>query len=121
MLLTNPNLSLMPTSADVLLAERLRQARENLQTNIEQAVRAFEDENHEPIALRLDFTSQSPAAEAPDDQRPLAETIDALVRQFQQSPDVQQAGTRVVGVTPIDSDADGTAAVNVKYASRDES
>lgn len=120
MLLTNPNAYLMPNAADVLLAERLKQARENLQSNIEQAVRAFEDDHHEPIALRLDFRSKSSAEDVSKSQRPLAETIGALVRQFQQSPEVQEAGTRVVSVTAIDSDADGTAAVNVKYAYRDE-
>lgn len=110
----------MPNAADVRLAERLQQARESLHTTIEQAVRAFERDHAGPVELRLDLTNADAAGDIRESQRPLAETIRTLVHQFQQSPEVLQAGTRVVRVTAIDSDGDGTAAVDVKFAYADE-
>ncbi|MDX1545721.1 MAG: hypothetical protein R3247_01965 [Rhodothermales bacterium] len=112
----------MPTQADFALASSLQQARESLQSSIEQAVHAYEQQIDGPLELRLDMTNGAVAPEnATAGERELYGAVRSLVEQFLQNPAVQQSGMRVRHVTAIDSDADGTAAVNVKYAYADES
>ena len=109
----------MPDKA--ALAHALQDARQSLESNIEQAVHAYEAQIDGPLDLRIDLRrSQGPPENASDAERELHGAIRSLVEQFQQTPAVKQARLRVRSVTALDSDADGTAAVNVNYAYRDE-
>lgn len=99
-----------------MLALSLQQARDSLESSLQQTLRIYEKETGKPLDLRLDLTKPDTLPEeASDRERNLHGTIRTLVNKFHQHPAVSESGIRVRNVTAMDSDADGTAAVNVSY------
>ena len=98
------------------LARSLQEAREHLESALETAFRTYEQDNDDPLDLRVDVSAPSTL---PDDtserERTMHGTIRTLVDQFHHHPAVAESGLRVRSVTAMDSDADGTVAVNVSY------
>jgi hypothetical protein len=90
----------------------LAHLREQLEKQIENAVRAFESEHSGPIELDMSMVEGEGGAESDDRLR---KSVEAIVEAFHRNPVVSETGVRVHKVTAIDSDADGQIAVRVSY------
>lgn len=102
----------METPSDDRNAFALAHLREELERQIENAVRDFETQHGGPIELDMSTVEGEGAAESDDSLRRRVETI---VEAFHRKPVVMETGVRVHRVTAIDSDADGSVAVRVSY------
>lgn len=94
-------------------AIKLEQAKQDLESQLEQAIRAFEQRTEGPVAVNMDLDDDAGENEQIDAE--LRSHIRNLVDAFHARDVVQQTGVRAHHITAFDSDADGTVAVNVKY------
>lgn len=95
------------------LAIALENAKQEFEADLEQAIRAYEEE-HEG-AMELDVTFDDDAQESNQGDEELIQTVRRHVDAFHHRRAVQESGMYIYRVTAIDSDADGQAALNVKY------
>lgn len=93
-------------------AYALRHLQDQLEQQIETAVREFESGHTGPVELDVSFVEGEGSAPSDDGLRKRIETI---VDAFHRKPLVTQTGIKVHKITAIDSDADGEIAVNVMY------
>ena len=94
-------------------AIKLEQAKQDLESQLEQAIRAFEQRTEGPVAVNMDLDDDAGENEQVDAE--LRAHVRNLVDAFHSRDVVQQTGVRAHHITAFDSDADGTVAVNVKY------
>lgn len=90
----------------------LQHLQEQLEQQIETAVREFETHHSGPVELDVSFVEGEGSVPSDDDLRKRVQTI---VEAFHRKPLVLQSGIKVHKITAIDSDEDGTIAVNVMY------
>ncbi len=90
----------------------LRHLQEQLEKQIETVVREYETHHSGPVELDVNFVEGEGSVPSDDDLRKRVETI---VEAFHRKPLVTQSGVKVHKITAIDSDEDGTIAVNVMY------
>lgn len=102
----------METTKDDRNAFALAHLREELEKQIENTVRQFEEEHGGPIELDMSMIEGEGGAAGDDALRKHVETI---VEAFHRKSLVAETGLRVHKVTAIDSDEDGTVAVRVSY------
>lgn len=98
---------------DKTIAERIEEAKEHLESGIEEVLRRNEESDSVRFDItfdeegRLEFTRET--GEIP------VEPVRELVDEFHGRDEIIQSGVQVRQVTAIDSDADGEVAVNVRY------
>lgn len=104
----------MPEKEDI--ARKLETARRELHDAIENAVRRSEQQN-QPIDINLNLVEQpdSGSERAQNEHPQLYREIMELVDQFMQRPEVQESGMTIYKVQAVDSDGDGSIAVNVQF------
>lgn len=93
-------------------AQTLTQEKEDFERQIETLAREYEGEHPGPV--ELDLTIGQGNGDAAEDN-PLQRRVVALVESFHRRPVVADSGVRVHKITAIDSDGDGSVAVNVTY------
>lgn len=90
----------------------LQHLQEQLKKQIETAVREFETAHKGPVELDVSFVEGEGSVPSDDGLR---KRVEAIVDAFHRKPVVTQSGVKVHKITAIDSDEDGTIAVNVMY------
>lgn len=93
-------------------AYALQHLQQQLEQQIETAVREYESEHSGPVELDVSFVEGE--GEAPSDDT-LRQRVETIVEAFHRKPLVSQTGVKVHKITAIDSDADGQIAVRVTY------
>lgn len=98
------------------IALKLDEARRNLKDAIENAVRRHET-GGEPIEISLNFVEKpdSGTREAMEKHGQLYQEIVDLVESFRLRPEVQESGMSIYKLQAVDSDGDGSVAVNIQY------
>ena len=96
------------------LALRLQEAKENLEAQIRDAVRDYEHRSTGPVEFKFTLNAdEAQRNESGDDE--LRILVRNLIEAFHAHEVVRETGVQVRNVTALDSDRDGTVAVNVKY------
>lgn len=93
-------------------AYALRHLQDQLEAQIQTAVREYESQHSGPVELDVSFVEGEGSVPSDDGLRTRVETI---VDAFHRKPIVAQTGVKVHKITAIDSDEDGQIAVNVMY------
>lgn len=93
-------------------AYALRHLQDQLEQQVQTAVREFESQHSGPVELDVSFVEGEGSVPSDDGLRKRVETI---VDAFHRKPLVSRTGIKVHKITAIDSDADGTIAVNIMY------
>lgn len=98
------------------IALKLDDARHELHDQIEKAVRRYENRG-EPIEIDLNIaeTPDSGAERAKEEHPELYTDITRLIDDFMQRPEVRESGMTIFKVQAVDSDGDGSVAVNVQF------
>lgn len=105
----------MPTEKDEIRARELQDLKQNLERDIENAVATYEGPGTEPVELNLTFDGAPTGSNRSDDEGEPAATVRGLVDGFHRREAVRESGVRVLKVTAVDSDHDGTVAVHVQF------
>ena len=96
-------------------ALRLEESKRDLEAKLEDAFRAYERRTDGDIEVALDTDDLRSDDEAADGDDELRVHIRNLLDAFHAQEIIKQTGVHVSRVTAIDSDADGTIALDVKY------
>lgn len=96
-------------------ALRLEEAKRDLEAKLDDAFRAYERraDGDIEVALEVDELNSADGPTAGDDE--LRIHLRNLLDAFHAQEIIKQTGVHVSRVTAIDSDADGTIALDVKY------
>lgn len=93
-------------------ARAIQQHKENLEEQIRTVLREYERQHGGPLAVELAFADDMPGGAAPEE---LKARVQSVVEAFHDQSAVSESGIRVQKVTAMDSDADGTIAIEVEY------
>ena len=98
-------------------AHALADAKQTLETQLRDAIATYEQQHKGSLNLTVEFGESSQADDAQGNAatQQLRGNIRSLVDTFHQHPIVRETGVYVYKVTAFDSDADGQAALDVKY------
>lgn len=96
-------------------ALEIEKAKEALETEIAEAVAAYERDDDEKEALEVSINFDEDRSADPEPDAALREKIRAAVTSFHERPIITTSNVRVQRLTAIDSDADGEVAVSVDY------
>ena len=103
----------MESPGKASLAIALEKAKQEFEERLEQEIRRYEQ--HHEGEMELDVTFDADAQDSNQGDDVLIQTIRQHVDAFHHRQPVQESGVYVYRVTAIDSDADGQAALKVKY------
>ncbi len=103
------------------IALKLDTARRELHEQIENAVRRYAN-GGESIAIDLGLveTPDSGSERAQEEHPRLYGEIISLIENFMLRPEVQESGMTIYKVQAVDSDGDGSVAVNIQFEYRDD-
>ena len=98
-------------------AHALAAAKQALETQLQQAISTYEQQHQGSLNLTITFDESNPSdeTEGKPGLKQLRQSLRSHVEMFHQHPVVQETGVQVYKVTAFDSDADGQAALDVKY------
>ena len=98
-------------------ALKLQEAREDLERQLQTAIRRYDEKTKDPMAFVLNLEGGVGPSDddVPEAERELRGTVRSLVDAFHRKPIVQETGVRVYQVEAMDSDKDGVFALDVKY------
>ena len=94
-------------------ALRLEQAKQDFEKKLRDALRAYEHRTEGDIEVDLDLDDPTDGPKSGDVE--LRNAVRNLADAFHAQGVVYETGVTATHMTAIDSDADGTIAVNVKY------
>ena len=103
----------MESPGKASLALALEKAKQEFEERLEQEIRLYEQQ-HEG-EMELDVTFDADAEDSNQGDPALIQAVRQHVDAFHHRQPVQESGIYIYRVTAIDSDADGQAALNVKY------
>lgn len=93
-------------------ARAIQDHKNSFERQIETMLREFEASHEGPLAVEMTFAEDQPGGTAPEG---IKSRIETAVETFHRLPAIDRSGIRVQKLTAMDSDADGTIAVEVEY------
>ena len=103
----------MESPGKASLAIALEKAKQEFEERLTQEIRLYE-QNHEG-EMELSVTFDADSRDSNQGDKALIQTVRQHVDAFHHRQPVQESGVYIYRVTAIDSDADGQAALKVKY------